>query len=71
MDADQDNDFGGTVITMNRPKMSIREMLATPTTQQAAPQFSPDEGEAEPPPATVQPEQDDPLPLAAGSVQGP
>jgi hypothetical protein len=48
MNADQDHDTGGTVITMQR-KMSIREALGTPTTQPPAPQAVADERETEPP----------------------
>ena len=58
MDADEDDDSGGTVLTMQRPKMSIRDLIAPP----AAPHVIPDAPEAEPPPETAQPEQTDPLP---------
>jgi hypothetical protein len=49
MDADQDTNSGGTVITMHRPKTSIREALATPTVPQPAPHVIADEEEAAPP----------------------
>ena len=69
MDADQHDDSGGTVITMQRPKMSARELFAAAPAPQAAPLFIPDEPEAEPPPATVQPEQADPLPRPGGAYK--
>jgi hypothetical protein len=62
MDAEQDNEFGGTVIAMQRPKMSIRETLAPTTAQPAAPHVIPDEGEAELPAAIAEADQADPLP---------
>jgi hypothetical protein len=62
MDADQDNEYGGTVIAMQRPKLSIRETLAPTTVQPAAPHVMPDEKEAELPAAIAEPDQADPLP---------
>src|SRR5438046_978011 len=62
MDADQDNEFRGTVITMNRPKTSLRDILATPSAEPAAPHVTPGDGEAGPEPSAAPPEQDDSLP---------
>jgi hypothetical protein len=69
MNADQDHDTGGTVITMQRSKMSIREALAPSIAQPAAPHVIPDEGETEPPPSTVEPELADPLPRPGGAYK--
>ena len=63
MDDDQDDDLGGNVISMNQPKMNIRERIAAAAVPPAAPHVTPGRPEAEPPPPSAPPEQDDPLPL--------